>query len=545
MSSGGDFCVCSSVLCFIILKTILVDAAGDSFNLEVSPGPIVGQLGSSVILPCWTSPPINTEALEIRWYLPEQFNFPVLLYHDGKVQETQEEQYRNRSSLTLRSVQSNGLKDGDVSLRLENLRIGDAGVFHCYVSGDKSYDSQVVTLNITAVGSPLVLFSQPVSDDTRLNVSCRSSGWFPEPSVAWKSDRMDLSTGGTSHTRATDGTFSVQSWTLVSSSDVQQVFCHLSLSSEVERKGGIDIQAIRSYSGSPSEGPWKALFLTFVIFSLLGLFGFIIYKYREKLTGKKTDEEKTDEETNAQTTPLMVLNDELIKKLRKHAGMKSSQFLFFKDNLMMKIIFFIFVLIYLTAVITLDPKSAHPDLTISKDLRAVRDSDSYQPKESGVFPYELCVCGDQAFNDGQHYWEVELQLNNVNPKDYWLIGLMKQGNYDLPDKSALTPSNGFWFLCSDGPNGFHTSTETSITLSFSPKPQRLGVLLDYDKGQLSFYDITEYKHLLTMNTKFSGSVVPLFNPGVGDISSLKILDLSEPAEASDPTVPLLDSLNTT
>ncbi|XP_055074355.2 butyrophilin subfamily 1 member A1 isoform X4 [Misgurnus anguillicaudatus] len=517
MSSGGDFCVCSSLLCFIILKTILVHAAGDSFNLEVSPDPIVGQLGSSVILPCWTSPPLNTEALEIRWYLPEQFKVPVLLYRDGKVQETQEEQYRNRSSLTLRSVQSNGLKDGDVSLRLENLRIGDAGVFHCYVSGDKSYDSQVVTLNITAVGSPPVMFPQPVSDDTRLNVSCRSSGWFPEPSVVWKSDRRNLSIGGTSHRRATDGTFSVQSWTLVSSSDVQQVFCHLSLSSEEERRGGIDIQAIRSPSaGSPSEGPWKALFLTFMIFSLLGLLGFIVYKYREKLTGKKTDEEKTDEETNAQTTPLMVLNDELIKKLRKHA-----------------------------AVITLDRESAHPDLTISTDLRAVRDSLKYQPKESGVFPYELCVCGDQTFNAGQHYWEVELQLNNHNPKDYWLIGLMKQGNYHLPDKSALTPSNGFWFLCSDGPNGFHTNTyDTSITLSFSPKPQRLGVLLDYDKGQLSFYDITEYKHLLTINTKFSGSVVPLFNPGVGDPCPLKILDLSEPAEASDPTVPLLDSQNT-
>ncbi|XP_065117985.1 butyrophilin subfamily 1 member A1-like isoform X1 [Paramisgurnus dabryanus] len=516
MSSGGDFCICTSVLCFMILKTILVDAAGDSFNLEVSPGPIVGQLGSAVTLPCWTSPPLNTEALEIRWYLPERFKVPVLLYRDGKVQETQEERYRNRSSLTQRSVQSNGLKDGDVSLRLEDLRIGDAGVFHCYVSGDKSYDSQAVTLNIMAVGSPLVLFPQPASNDTQLKVSCRSSGWFPKPSVLWKSDRTNLSTGGTSYRRATDGTFSVESWTLISSSDVQQVFCHLSLSSREERRGGIDIQAISpSSAGSPSEGPWKVLFiLTLVILSLLGL-GFIFYKYREKLPGKKTDKKKTDEETNTQMTPLVVCNDEVIKKLRKHAD-----------------------------VITLDPKTAHPDLKITADLRAVRDSGHYPPKESGVFPYELCVCGDQTFNSGQHYWEVELKVKNVSTKDYWLIGLMKQGNSCSADKSALTPSNGFWFLCSDGPNGVHTSTDTSVTLSFSPKPQRLGVMLDYDKGQLSFYDITEYKHLLTMNTKFSGSVVPLFNPGVGDHSPLRILDLTEPAEASDPTVPLLDSQNT-
>ncbi len=112
------------------------------------PGdPIVAHVGSTVILPCWISPPENAEALEIRWYR-QDFNNPVLLYNHGKIQDTQE-CFRNRTSLTLRSDLSGGLKNGDVSLRLEKLRFQDDGLFHCYVSGESSYDSQEVVLKVT------------------------------------------------------------------------------------------------------------------------------------------------------------------------------------------------------------------------------------------------------------------------------------------------------------------------------------------------------------------------------------------------------------
>ncbi len=112
------------------------------------PGdPIVAHVGSTVILPCWISPPESAEALEIRWYR-QDFNNPVLLYNHGKIQDTQEESFRNRSSLTLRSDQSGGLKDGDVSLRLEKLGVQDEGPFRCYVSGESSYDSQELVLKI-------------------------------------------------------------------------------------------------------------------------------------------------------------------------------------------------------------------------------------------------------------------------------------------------------------------------------------------------------------------------------------------------------------
>ncbi len=126
----------------------IFNSLSESFTVVVPGDPIVAHVGSTVILPCWISPPENAEALEIRWYR-QDFNNPVLLYNHGKIQDIQEESFRNRSSLKPWSDQSGGLKDGDVSLRLEKLGVQDEGPFHCYVSGDREYDSRKVALKIT------------------------------------------------------------------------------------------------------------------------------------------------------------------------------------------------------------------------------------------------------------------------------------------------------------------------------------------------------------------------------------------------------------
>ncbi len=109
---------------------------------------------------------------------------------------------------------------------------------------------------------------------------------------------------------------------------------------------------------------------------------------------------------------------------------------------------------------------------------------------------------------------------------------MKEENVGVKNKLALTPSNGYWFLCLEGQNGIRTNTDPPVILSLTLRPKRLGVLLDYDNGQLSFYNVTERKHLLTISSRFSGSVVPLFNPGAGDKSALIILDCSKPVKSA-------------
>ncbi|XP_039506285.1 E3 ubiquitin-protein ligase TRIM39-like isoform X3 [Pimephales promelas] len=285
-----------------------------------------------------------------------------------------------------------------------------------------------------------------------------------------------------------------------------------------------------------------ALFIIAFI-CVLGLIGFILYKHRLKLTGKKTVKKVCDDETMESLTkvrddesmergtkedegsssscagaaaphvhsqPSESVGDTNIAELRKHA-----------------------------VEITINPKSSHPGLTVSKDRKTVRDAPDYKHTGKG-FPYELCAIGAQRFASGRRYWEVELAQEDKPPKNYWLIGVTKHANFRVKDRSAVTPSNGFWFLCSDGPNGFYISSDPSVSLPLTPRPERLGVLLDYGEGQLSFYNVKERKHVLTMNIRFTGSVTPLFNPGVGDQSSLMILDCPKPVETPvESSEPLL------
>lgn len=154
----------------------------------------------------------------------------------------------------------------------------------------------------------------------------------------------------------------------------------------------------------------------------------------------------------------------------------------------------------------------------------VRDRDEAANKYKGHgFPYNLCVRGKETFSSGRAYWEVGLKKENVEPKKSWLIGVAKASSIIRDKMSDFTPSNGFWFLCSDPENGLHVNTEPEISLLVDTAPERVGVLLDYDNSKLSFYIGTDKVHLLTMKINFKDAVVPLFNPGIGDKSPLQII----------------------
>ncbi|XP_056316822.1 butyrophilin subfamily 1 member A1-like [Danio aesculapii] len=491
----------------LLLLNLLTDCSV-SITLVAPPGPVVAHVGSTVILPCWISPAQNAEALEIRWYRHGEFRNTVLFYQHGKIQDEQEESFRNRSSLTPRSDRSGGLKGGDLSLKLEKIIIQDEGSFHCYVSGDSAYSNAELKLKVTAPGSAPVLFPRPL-DDGRLNVSCSSSGWYPEPNIMWTSDQgKTLPPAGVSLHRGADGLFSVHSWTTVSPSDAQLVSCSVSTATGESKEGKLDI---KGFISSACSDPWKPLFITVIICALLGLAGLILCKYRNRLTEKKSAE------TGCENIPVeekTVPADMNIEELRKYAEQ-----------------------------ISIDRETISPDLKIMSDCKSVRDSPDYHHTAEG-FPYRLCAFGAQQFTSGRHYWEVQLAAPSNPPKISWLIGVVKHGNFSVKDRSALTPSNGFWFLCSDGENGFYTNTDPPITLPISPRPERLGVLLDYDAGLLEFYSVKESKHLLTMRTRFSGSIVPLFNPGVSDISPLKIDCPVAEESPAEVTLPLLNNCST-
>ena len=92
--------------------------------------------------------------------------------------------------------------------------------------------------------------------------------------------------------------------------------------------------------------------------------------------------------------------------------------------------------------VTLDPKTAHPCLVLSGDLRSIRLRNVQQnvPDGLGRIVFGATVLGVESFTSGRHYWEVD-----VEEATKWQLGISEDygsGYNDLPTaaRDSLTHS---------------------------------------------------------------------------------------------------------
>ncbi|XP_053335804.1 butyrophilin-like protein 2 [Clarias gariepinus] len=215
------------VLLFLSLSH---QASSVIFSLKVE-SPVSGLLGSSVSLHCAVTKNMDVRHEEVRWYRPNMYDTPILLYENNQIQKSPVDvQYQGRVFLL------GDLEKGDVSVKLENLTLTDRGDYTCHVSTDNWYDKATVTLRLRAVGSTPVL-SIHEAGEGKVNVSCQSHGWILEPSIIWThKDGRDLKhLSNDKFTINSVGTVDVSSWLIVSPSESEWISCSVGLSDQ-ERK---------------------------------------------------------------------------------------------------------------------------------------------------------------------------------------------------------------------------------------------------------------------------------------------------------------------
>ncbi|XP_051558267.1 E3 ubiquitin-protein ligase TRIM39-like [Myxocyprinus asiaticus] len=158
--------------------------------------------------------------------------------------------------------------------------------------------------------------------------------------------------------------------------------------------------------------------------------------------------------------------------------------------------------------ITLDRDSAHPRLIISEDGKQVRCSDRYQNVADTPerFDRVVCVLGCQGFSSGRHYWEVQ-----VGEKTDWDLGMASR-SINRKGKIAASPANGFWFLSLRDKHDYVFRTEPSTPIYLNPKPQSIGVYVDYEKGQMSFFNADTKSQIFTITDTFTDILYPFFSP---------------------------------
>ncbi|XP_070784752.1 E3 ubiquitin-protein ligase TRIM35 [Enoplosus armatus] len=155
--------------------------------------------------------------------------------------------------------------------------------------------------------------------------------------------------------------------------------------------------------------------------------------------------------------------------------------------------------------VTLDPNTAAPWLVLSDDLTSVRDSDEKQklPDNPERYDPDTGVLGSEGLTSGKRAWDVSVGGNTA-----WVVGVAKE-SVQKKEKVSSVLKNGY--LCVYFYHKMYFAGTSPLTrLNLKRNPQRIRVLLDCDKGRVSFYDGQDNTHIYTFKHAITETVFPYF-----------------------------------
>ncbi|XP_031688926.1 tripartite motif-containing protein 16-like isoform X2 [Oncorhynchus kisutch] len=155
--------------------------------------------------------------------------------------------------------------------------------------------------------------------------------------------------------------------------------------------------------------------------------------------------------------------------------------------------------------LTLDPNTAHTDLSLSEGKRKVTYTGQVQPypdhPDRFINQYQV-LCREGL--SGRCYWEVKWSSYVITAVSYKDISRTETDNiFGYNDKSwSLQYYRGsYWFR--------HNNVETKVS---GPQSSRVGVYLDHKAGTLSFYSVSDTMTLLhRVQTTFTQPLYPGFH----------------------------------
>uniref|UniRef100_A0A673IB24 E3 ubiquitin-protein ligase TRIM58-like n=1 Tax=Sinocyclocheilus rhinocerous TaxID=307959 RepID=A0A673IB24_9TELE len=156
--------------------------------------------------------------------------------------------------------------------------------------------------------------------------------------------------------------------------------------------------------------------------------------------------------------------------------------------------------------ITFDPDTANPWLQLSEDGRQMRHLGAWQDLADTPERFDTVVItlSREGLSSGRHYWEVQ-----VGEKDDWYIGVAR-ASVNRKGRISVSTAQGYWALAMKKGQEYRVSSSPPLLLSIEPKLKRVGVYVDYEEGQVSFYDVQNKSHIYTFMDSFKEKLFPFF-----------------------------------
>ncbi|XP_069807208.1 E3 ubiquitin/ISG15 ligase TRIM25-like [Dendropsophus ebraccatus] len=155
------------------------------------------------------------------------------------------------------------------------------------------------------------------------------------------------------------------------------------------------------------------------------------------------------------------------------------------------------------ADILLDINTAGNNILISYNLKTATRTTRNQNRVETAKRFEgYQVMSGRGFSSGRHYWDVD-----ISESGQWRVGMCYPSIDKRGHQSYIGYNNKSW--CLYGVRGYyyqnsviHDSKVTELLYQFSS--HRVRICLDYEAGQLSFYEMCDHmKHIHTFTTTFT------------------------------------------
>uniref|UniRef100_A0A2K6EAN2 Butyrophilin subfamily 3 member A3 n=1 Tax=Macaca nemestrina TaxID=9545 RepID=A0A2K6EAN2_MACNE len=319
-------------------------------------------------------------------------------------------------------------------------------------------------------------------EDGGIHLECRSTGWYPQPQIQW-SNIKEENIPAVEAPVVADG---VAASVILRGSSGEGVSCIIrNFLLGLEKTASISIE-------DPffrSTQSWIAALEGTLPISLLLLAGasyFLRQQQKEKIAlSRETERERKMREMG------LCLKGEWSVEKNKNTDLFLICVSFLSEWKMA---------LFKPAYVILDPDMANAILLVSEDQRSV------QPAE-------------------EHYWEVE-----VGDRKEWHIGVCSKNMERKKGWVKMTPENGYW----------------TMGLTDGNKYQKVGIFLDYETGEISFYNATDGSHIYTfLHASFSEPLYPVFRILILEPTALTICPTPKEVESSpDPDLMPDHSLET-